>query len=319
MPRSKSDSRALRQLAENLLRQTFGEYGLSGEEIDELATSLVRQWVTYEGHATLFINGRQVVFVRGWTPLGKDHVYQELGPPEGLSRFLEDWKINPEDMPEVYEQLNRGQSAEVTNADGLPVRISVDPKTKINRCEPLASEPVTARPKRDYHKLAAYSVDSELGPGLDDGEKAALADSVARQWQKYQGHACLFTAGKKLVFTLVEQEDGGCLVGHQSRPNNLGPQLCSLGFAPQAIPGVIARINLDQEIEFEDHQGARWCIWHDPSIEQLRFRPLGQPQPAASDGLPPALCPRCNALLSMWQEGQSRQTCPQCGQDVARP
>jgi hypothetical protein len=319
MPRSKSDSRALRQLAENLLRQIFGDYGLVEPVFDELATSLVRQWVTYEGNATLFVNGEQFYFVRGWTPLGADHVFHQPAPPGAMHQFLvELWRVSPEDLPEVYAQLNRGQSAEVTNADGRPLRISVNPQERSRHIEPLVPRPVAPDHKPDCRKMATHSVEKEFGRGLHENEREALSGSVAQQWQKYQGHACLFAAGKKHVFTLTKKEDGGWLVEQGHRERGLEAELRSLGFAPQAVPGVIARINLDQEIEFEDPQGARWCMWHDPSIEQLRFRPLDPVQPAASGGLPPVFCPHCNALLSLWQEGRWRQTCPQCGQAVAR-
>jgi hypothetical protein len=51
--------------------------------------------------------------------------------------------------------------------------------------------------------------------------------------------------------------------------------LGSRGFAAEVIPEVIARINLDQAIEFVDKKGVRSLLWHDPQAWRISVRPVG--------------------------------------------
>jgi hypothetical protein len=71
MGQRKFNSRALRQLAEDLIRRIAPEAGIPEEEWGDLATSLVRQWITYDGSAALFLGEQQVYLAPGWTPPGK--------------------------------------------------------------------------------------------------------------------------------------------------------------------------------------------------------------------------------------------------------
>jgi hypothetical protein len=128
MGQRKVNSRALRQLAEGLIRRIAPEAGLPEEEWGGLATSLVRQWITYDGSAALFLGGQQVDLAPGRTPPGKPRGVAGPAPHGWLRQLTRDWKVSPDDLPEVIGQLNRGQSAEVVNADGVPLRLWVNPK-----------------------------------------------------------------------------------------------------------------------------------------------------------------------------------------------
>jgi hypothetical protein len=67
MPR-KFNSRLLRQLAEELV-QTMAEEGeIHPSTQGDFATSLVRQWITYDGNATLFLSERQIYLTLNNTP-----------------------------------------------------------------------------------------------------------------------------------------------------------------------------------------------------------------------------------------------------------
>jgi hypothetical protein len=70
MPKRKVDTRALRQLADDLLRSIMPD-DVPGFPRQDFVTSLVRQWITYDGHATLFTGEDQVYFLLGKSPLGK--------------------------------------------------------------------------------------------------------------------------------------------------------------------------------------------------------------------------------------------------------
>src|SRR5439155_15443492 len=102
----------------------------------------------------------------------------------------------------------------------------------------------------------------QFGETLDPQELDELACSVAKQWQQYEGHACIFLTGQEqLNFQLTEHAGGMCEVITQSVNVDLESALSSLGFPPEVVPDVISRINLGQEVEFRDPQGVPSVLW----------------------------------------------------------
>ena len=316
MPK-KPNSRTLRQLAENVARQLIEQGDEWRQDRGELATSLVRQWITYDGNATLFQGERQFHFALGHTPLGKASLSTVLVPDDWLKQVAEGWKIDAEDLPDVIDQLNRGQSAEVTNTEGLPLRLWVNPKEKGRGVEPLVKQPLPPQWKRDYLQAASTILKHHFGALLDASEMEELAVSVARQWQRYQGHACLFVGSEQFALTLTEMEEGNCSVTGKRSPATLEPLLCSLGLPSEDVPEAVARINLDQEVEFRDRYGVRSRLWHDPRTSQLYVRPVGPVSAPVGNSDPPLACPRCSALLRFWQVGERQQVCPCCAHVIA--
>jgi hypothetical protein len=288
MSKRKGNSGVLRRLDEDLLRTLGEEGGLPPGERGDLATSLVRQWVTYDGHACLFLVGQVIYFDLGRTPLGKPRLAPEPGLPGWLDVLTRDWKIEPDDLPGIFDQLNRGQGAEVTNAEGVPLRLWVNPRERSRGVEPLIPQDVPPGAGRDYLGIAARQLEHQLGEGLDPGELDALARSVARQWQRHGGHACLFLGGgRQLVLTLAETAGGNCSVSTGQARSGIEPLLISLGLPPEAVPEVVARINLGQEVEFRDREGVPSVLRHDPRERRVLVRPLAPPPRHAGDGPPP--------------------------------
>jgi len=156
-------------------------------------------------------------------------------------------------------------------------------------------------------------LESRFGPVLDEEEMDALACSLARQWRKYGGVASLFVEGDQVLFFFQEESDERCGVRSKRQPTEIESLLHSLGFAPEVVPEVIARLNLDQEIQFKDRQGVPSILWHDPKSSRIRVRALDALSPEAPTRSPPIFCPKCTALLSLWRAGERQQTCPQCG------
>jgi hypothetical protein len=319
MRQRKFNSRALRQLALELLQQIAEDDEIPKDERDDFATSLVRQWITYDGSATVFVGEQQVYLVLGKTPLGKPCIVPEPGLHGWMRQLTQDWKVSTDDLPEVIDQLNRGQSAEVVNGDGVPLRLWVNPKERSRGVEPLVKEDFRPGTKRDYCKIAANELEQQLGEGLEPEEMDELACSVAKQWQRHEGHACLFLDGhEQLAFKLNEHGDGTCDVVAKRMSVDLEPALSSLGLPPEALPELIARINLGQEVEFRDKQGAPSVLWHDAKARRICVRKVGPAQPTVPVETPPVLCPKCTAVLSLWQEGERQQTCPLCGDTISR-
>lgn len=320
MLKRKVNSRALRQLAEGLLQQIDPEGEVPDDERDEFVTSLVRQWITYDGNATLFVGERQVFLVLGQTPLGKPCIVPEPGLAGWVEQLRRDWKISPDDLPEVLDQLNRGQSAEVINGDGIPLRLWVNPKERGRGVEPLVKENISPGRKWEYRQIAATELEQQFGEGLDAEEMDELACSVAKQWREYDGHACLFIDGhEQLHLKLTEHGDGSCEVVASRLSIDLAPALSAFGFSPEVLPELIARINLGQQIEFRDRNGVRSRLWHDPKARRIGVQALDPVQPAARASSPPIFCPRCSAVLRGWRDGERQQTCLLCGHSVSLP
>jgi len=317
MPRKRFNSRILRQLAEELVEKTAEQQFLSQEQRDELTTSLVRQWITYDGNATLFVAEHQFYLVLSKTPLGKPFINPEPALAGWMRQLTQDWRIAADDLPAVIDQLNRGQSAEVINSDGTPLRLWVNPKERGRGVEPLVEEKFSPDIKRNYRKMAADSIEPLLGEALDQDELDALACSVASQWQRYDGSAALFLEDDQLVFTLKELGEGKCRVDAQQFKVSIEPVLRSHGFSPEVIPEVIVRINLGQEIEFQDSQGVHLHLWHDPKARRFCIQPLDRPAQRPRAVASPVFCPQCTAVLKPWAEDERQQNCPMCGCNVS--
>jgi hypothetical protein len=266
---------------------------------------LVRQWLTYEGHATLFLEDEQVYLDLGRTPLGKPCVVPEPAGHGWVRQLARDWKVHPDDLPEVLDQLNRGQSAEVVSADGVPLRLWVNPRERRRGVEPLAREGYRPTVTRDYGRMAADALEDQLGEGLGPGEMDQLARSVAQQWQRYGGHASLFLDGhRRLDLKLNEHGDGTCEVVIGRAGAGLERCFSSLGCPAEKFPELIAGINLGQEVGFRDGRGAPWVLWHDPQAGRVCVRRLDPVPPAVPAMAPPVLCPNCTAVLRLWRGGE---------------
>jgi hypothetical protein len=318
MQKTEANSRALRLLAESLL-DDMAEYDvITEEEREDVATSLVRQWLTCEGNATLFLGEEQVYLVLGRTPLGKPCVFPESAGHGWVRQLTRDWKISPDELPEILGQLNRGQSAEVVNADGVPLRLWVNPAERRRGIEPLAREQLRPGAKRDYFRIAADELEQQFSEGLDQDELDELAASVARQWQRYGGHASLFLDGqRRLDVGFRNLDDGTYEVVFRRISADLGADLTALGFRPEEFPGLLARINLGQEIAFRDGQDAPCVLWHDPQTGRIRVRRVGAVPPTEPAEAPPVLCPACGAVLRPWREAEQQQTCAHCRHTVS--
>ena len=156
----KYDSAVLRNIATHFL-QSLGE-AVPETEHQDLITSILRQWRTCEGRAGLYVGDRLVhLHILGESPDGKSlnvATGGDAGPVLALQRV---YKIKPEDLPTVTAQLNRCQSAEVTNADGIHLRVRYDPKKHAQAIEPLAQAPAGPASKWDYRGIARDVVEKE--------------------------------------------------------------------------------------------------------------------------------------------------------------
>jgi hypothetical protein len=143
MPMKSPQAAIMRKIAADAVEKVFGDL-LPEEEEGELVTSVVRQWLTYDGHAALLKETESYYLVfrqqREGYGLTVDQVEGEV-----LHPFLRDWQIDGDQVHEILHRLNIGQSAEVANRSGKVLRFSMDPKERSillddpNRC-PLSKK-----------------------------------------------------------------------------------------------------------------------------------------------------------------------------------
>ena len=316
MPKKRFNSRALRQLAEQLLQELAEDEEISEVDQLDLVTSLVRQWITYDGNATLFIGERQIYLVLAKTAIGELGIAPEPSPPGWMNQVIRDWKLSAEEWPDIIRQLNRGQSVEVVNSEGLPLRLWVNPKERCNGVEPLVNQPIPPGLKRDYRKIAGDQLEQLFGSELEPEAIDDFACSVAKQWQEFDGHAALFDEEHQISFTLTEMDGGSCTTSVRRESFDLESLLSSLSVPPEIIPAVIARINLGQQVEFQNNKGIPSVLWHDPKARRIMVRALPPARPAPPSVPRPIFCPKCGAVLKPYEGNEPHQTCLMCGNTV---
>jgi hypothetical protein len=122
----------LRKIAEHTLAKYLGD--LDAGLRDELATSLVRQWVTNDGHAGFVTPTHKFWFQM---VLKGEGVEVGFNPVEGKwAHYLsERWHVDEGEIPGLLHQLNLCQSVLCRNADGHRIRLRVEPKERTVRCQ----------------------------------------------------------------------------------------------------------------------------------------------------------------------------------------
>jgi hypothetical protein len=133
---------APRRIAEGELARLFG--GLDAAVRDQLATSLVRQWLTNDGHAGLVTPTQQLWFqlVAEGDLLEVKVSTAEGGWGRALSQH---WGVPAAEVPELLHRLNLCQAAWCRTADGRVVELRVEPRERAVRCRELPQSKGDAR------------------------------------------------------------------------------------------------------------------------------------------------------------------------------
>jgi hypothetical protein len=117
-------SNALRNIAEHELDQCFDD--LSTATRDELATSLVRQWIGSDGNAVIVTRDFHFWFRVKTFDDGQTQVVRDRRPQTFVDQIRES-RVVEEQLPAVLHELNVRQSAEAMTDYGEKVRLRVDP------------------------------------------------------------------------------------------------------------------------------------------------------------------------------------------------
>jgi hypothetical protein len=132
-----------RKVAESVLNEHFGDLDVGVR--NELATSLVRQWLTNEGYAGIVTTTH-----RHWirlVPKDDGGVQVKVGKVAGswASVLSRDWHLDEAKIPEFLHQLNLCQAVQCRNKDGRTISLRIEPKARAVRCQELPEEHATDR------------------------------------------------------------------------------------------------------------------------------------------------------------------------------
>jgi hypothetical protein len=127
----------LRKIAESQVDNQFGDRDASVR--NELATSLVRHWITNDGYAGFVTPTRQY-----WFQMVAKGEQLEVGCVEAKGNWgrmlLRDWRVAEDEIPALLHQLNLCQSASWRTTDGRTIRLGIDPKERTVRCQKQLGE-----------------------------------------------------------------------------------------------------------------------------------------------------------------------------------
>jgi hypothetical protein len=264
MGRRLNRSQTLRYLANQFLAG-LPDDGLTSPRAD-LSTSLVRQWLTNDDHATLFIGDEQHYLrpsIKSEDSAAIDG--NRVGAGSWFRQIMRDWEVDEPTLREGIRQLNIGQSATVENRRGEFLRLWVRAKERSRGVEPLSKSlqrPAAAR--RDLAKIARDQVDDVFEGGLDPTIRGELVGSIVRQWTANDGHALILTPSAKVQFIVRPKADGGTDVIQKRLDSNLPQKLGSCGVPADDLPYFLHAINLGQAVEVTDESGRRVRVEVDP-------------------------------------------------------
>jgi hypothetical protein len=136
---SSARSNPLRKIAEDQIERLFGDFDPRLKQ--ELATSLVRQWITNDGYAGLVKSSSH-----HWLRLIRTDGGFEVGRDDQPPRFvnqLRQGNVSEDQIPDVLHQLNLTQCTTCQTQDGGTIRLRMVAKERtlvIERADDEASE-----------------------------------------------------------------------------------------------------------------------------------------------------------------------------------
>jgi hypothetical protein len=115
----------LRKIAESQMERHFGN--LDAAVRNELATSLVRQWITNDGYAGFVTPTRQY-----WFQMVAKGEQLDVGCTEAQGNWgrilSRDYQVAEDEIPSLLHQLNLCQTVSWRTTDGRTIRLGIDPK-----------------------------------------------------------------------------------------------------------------------------------------------------------------------------------------------
>jgi hypothetical protein len=168
--------------------------------------------------------------------------------------------------------------------------------------------------------MAANVLRQHLRDGLEPSELTEIAQSVAGQWRRFDGHACIFLDSRRAMFVRVTPAANGTFdIKIRKESADFVRHLATFGVAPEDVSDVLVRMNLAETFEYVDEKGVRRILSHDPRARQFFVEPPDGIPRLSKPITPPVACPKCTAVLAHWPAGARQQTCRFCGHVVSLP
>jgi hypothetical protein len=208
----------------------------------------------------------------------------------------------------------------VTNADGINLRLWINPKDGKQGIEPINWDGVRDRLHRppDYRKFAADLLERGIRDGLEPSEFPELVESVVKQWKQFDGLAAIFLDPRRvLLLRATRNADGTYYVAIRREGADLASHLARAGVRADSVGEVIVRFNRAEFFEYRDEAGNRHRLWNDPKARRVWAEQLDGIQPRPDTVTAPVACPRCSAILPPWVSGQQQQICRFCKHVIA--
>ncbi|MBO0699152.1 MAG: hypothetical protein J2P46_12215 [Zavarzinella sp.] len=268
-------SQTLRYLAEQFLAGLPDEVLTSPRR--DLATSLVRQWLTNDGQAALFL-GSDLHFLRARVsgPTTASVEGMKVDARAWNRHAMRDWDIDPDVWNEGMRQLNLGQSAVIETRRGESLRLWVNGRERRRGIEPLSPpRDEHPRPKMDLAQIARDELDDVFGTAIDPATRDVLAEAVAREWASNGGHAVLFTLGATFHLTFKVHPDGTSDRTAERLPTDLPDRLRACGVATDDLPHFLHALNLGHPVEIMTGDGEPVRFVVDPVHAEVAMQRLG--------------------------------------------
>jgi hypothetical protein len=286
MSRRRKNNRVLREFAHQVFDQMVEKGAFIPEEVrPDLATSIVRQWTTFDGHATLFINNWQFNLVLVQSDAADPAARCEAAPNKHAADLETTWMVDPSSFGQLFERLNVGQAADVVNRDGVALHISLNPKERRLTVETVErTPPVTTSLQEVELKIAQDLLLSRFGSSIDPKLREVLARSVAEQWFRFEGAASLFPNPRTEHHFRLTRQASGCKVRASKFDVHLDAALGELGVHPLMIAEAIERFTFGISFEYVSAAGVPAKLWHDPRarriVQEQRPRPNSNSSPS---------------------------------------
>ena len=103
---------------------------LAAKDQEELVTSILRQWSSYDGCAAIFTETDRFGVTLLREPDGVWALKITHQGRDTLRHFLNSWGIDPAEKPQIIRSLNLRQSAECRDCRGQSLRFWFDPQKR---------------------------------------------------------------------------------------------------------------------------------------------------------------------------------------------
>lgn len=304
-------SRELRILAEEVVKELENDQLVTEFNPDGIATSLVRQWLTYDGTAAISLSNGFFYLSLARSPLGNLGCEFETTETNWQEILVNHWKIAPDDLAQTVHELNLRQSSTIETTEGKVLRWWVNPKqrkTAIDHTEPDGP----GRSKNEIiYQIAYESLRASFGNSIPDKEYPILTNSILRQWERYDGHASVFTEKKGIVIKMESSPDGGWGVYKSPEIHGTRQRLEENFVPPNEVTDAIIALNLGHNYTYIGTDKNRYQIWADPHRRAFGRKTINVPKEEM--GFPPLVCPACGGVLNMWTKEMTQQKCKLCG------